>query len=173
MTPQNRRRIMLLFAIALGAAAAVALTRGDYSTPVKSAVPLGVSRQAILDKLARVYPLQPVENKPTLYVVKLGNSIATSAIQGNPYAPYMANVTAVYTKETAPILATAANLLAMAILGDGEWYGPWAGKAIHKVEPGFDVAGQYTNAAGVYEVRMSKRELNGENVLSIAFRRLK
>jgi len=164
---------MLLFALVLGIAAAVALTRGDYSTPARSGVPLGVSRQAILDKLGRVYPLRPVENKPTLYVVKLGNSIATAAIQGNPDAPYMANVTAVYTKETAPVLATSANLLAMAILGDGEWYGPWAGKAIHKAEPGFDIAGQYTNAAGVYEVRMSKRELNGELVLSVAFRRLR
>jgi len=53
-----------------------------------------------------------------------------------------------------------------------DWYGPWAGAAIHKVEPGFDIVGTNVTNSGVVEVRMSKLELYGEPVLSIVFRRL-
>jgi hypothetical protein len=173
MSPTHRRRIALLCAVVLFAAAGYILTRSNYDPPAKSATPLGVTRQAILARLERVYKLQPVEKKPTLYVVKLSGSIATVAIQGPPDAPNMANVTAIYSKETAPVLATAGSLLSLAILGSGEWYGPWSGQAIHKCEPGFDIVGQYTNTTGVFEVRMSKRDLNGESVLSVVFRRLR
>jgi hypothetical protein len=66
------------------------------------------------------------------------------------------------------------TFLATVILGDAEWYGSWAGAAVHKCEPGFDIVGTHqTTDSRTIEVRMTKLEMNGQPVLSIAFRRLR
>jgi len=175
-TQHKTGKVALMLAIGLGVVLGVVITWNpmrEYVDVKASPTPLGVGRQQLLDSLSNVFTLEPVENRPALYVVKLGGSTATVAIQGNAAAPDKVNVTSTYTKDTAPVIATAANLLAKSMLGDGDWYGAWAGTAIHKCEPGFDIVGTRSDGPGVVEVRMSKREVDGEPVLSIAFRRLR
>jgi hypothetical protein len=112
---KQSHRVVLLLALALGAflgfagRAAWNPTRDGVTTAKPHTKPLGVTRQQLLDSLGSVFTLEPVEKKPTLCVVKLGGSTATVAIQGAADAPNKANVTAVYTSDSAPVIATAAS----------------------------------------------------------------
>ncbi len=178
------KRIALLLAILVGAGLGVAGTAA-LAPPADVAVQperpgarrtptLGTNRQELLDALAGTFTWSTAVDKPGLYVVKLDGSGATVAIEGEANEPRRASVTTIYTKDSAPHLATAAGLVARAVIGDVDWYGKWAGTAIHKCEPGFDIVGTHRTAdTGVAEVRMTKLVVGDAPTLSISFCRLR
>lgn len=148
---------------------------GNVSDDITDRRPaLGPDRQTLLGVLAAKFPLNPINNEADLVAVELDSSGVTVSIGGPDAAPNRANVTGVYDPATAPTLATGAGLLAGAILGDSDWFGPWVAEAVKRCDPGFEVVGVRTvSGSGTFEVRVHKAEANGLRVLSIFFRRLR
>jgi hypothetical protein len=191
VSPMDKKKpqiISLLFAFVVGAVLGVVgtwiSTRGYPNKPDKpdkrdiSHIPsidlvrtqLGVSRQQLLDSLSTVFAIKTIENQPGYFHVKLGGSNVVVVIYGDAAAPIEANVSSVYTKGAAPVIAMAASLLARPIFMDSDWYGPWAGTAINKCEPGFDISAAQLGHLGRVDVRMTKYTLRGEPRLTIKFR---
>lgn len=143
---------------------------------VSDRIPLGVSRQQLLDAIAG-NQLEPMAGQSTgRYVVELNRSGATIAVDGPATTPHSVILTTPLNNGTAPIAATVARQLAKAILGDDARYGEWVGKAIHKCEPGFDIVGQCSapvSQPGVIGITMGRAVVNEVEVLTIRFRRTK
>jgi hypothetical protein len=173
-----RRAIWTLSGFALGLAIAVAFRVPQGIIAASTDKPsLGVSQQQLPDAIAPDNKLQPVQGQPLdRYVVELNESGATVAIDGASDAPYGVTLTSPYSGGSVANAAIVARQLAKAILGADTQYGEWAGKAIHKCEPGFEVVGECQSAepnSMRVEVTMKRFIVNKVEVLAVAFRRIK
>jgi hypothetical protein len=140
---------------------------------------LGMRRSQLVDPDSRRQPnqLEPVPGQPAgRYIMELNKSGASVATDGPADTPHAVTLTSPFNNETAPAVATAARSLTKAILGDDTQYGEWAGKAIHKCEPGFAIDGEFKTAGpnpSTAEVKMQRTIVNRVEVLVIRFRRTK
>jgi hypothetical protein len=112
----TRRKLPLLLALAIGIGLGVAGSailnprteeRSTVAQPVR--IPLGLTRQELLDALSTDYTLEVVDQKPNVHAVTLGKSGVTMALVGSADAPIRATVTAIYNRDTAQHLAVSAR----------------------------------------------------------------
>jgi ribosomal protein S27E len=138
-------------------------------------LPLGVTRQQLLEAITPDYRLQPLPGQPQArYVAELNRSGTAVAIDGLADAPHAVTFTTPLGADAAPGATNVARSLAKVLLGDNAQYNEWADKALQKCEPGFEVAGQFQASdpsRGRLQVRMRRAIINGVEILAINFRR--